>query len=150
MLSRSAGWQLRAPGRFTCTARPGFRYSPNVRLAERYRVERVFLAGDAAHVHTPAGAQGLNTGVQDAWNLGWKLAAVLDGTPEALLDTYEEERRPVAAAVLELSSELFNNTTLSAAMTSDSCRHLRFAPRTSVMTATVWSMKPVRHVTLTA
>ncbi|EGH73233.1 NAD(P)-binding protein [Pseudomonas syringae USA011] len=86
-------------------------FRPNVRLAERYRVERVFLAGDAAHVHTPAGAQGLNTGVQDAWNLGWKLAAVLDGAPEALLDTYEEERRPVAAAVLELSSELFNNTT---------------------------------------
>ncbi|MGN2385765.1 FAD-dependent oxidoreductase [Pseudomonas syringae] len=86
-------------------------FRPNVRLAERYRVERVFLAGDAAHVHTPAGAQGLNTGVQDAWNLGWKLAAVLGGAPEALLDTYEEERRPVAAAVLELSSELFNNTT---------------------------------------
>ncbi|WP_174518645.1 FAD-dependent monooxygenase, partial [Pseudomonas cannabina] len=61
--------------------------------------------------HTPAGAQGLNTGVQDAWNLGWKLAAVLGGAPETLLDTYEEERRPVAAAVLELSSELFNNTT---------------------------------------
>ncbi|EKG32042.1 FAD-dependent monooxygenase [Pseudomonas avellanae] len=86
-------------------------FRPNVRLAERYRVERVFLAGDAAHVHTPAGAQGLNTGVQDAWNLGWKLAAVLGGAPETLLDTYEEERRPVAAAVLELSSELFNNTT---------------------------------------
>ncbi|KPB77315.1 FAD-binding monooxygenase, PheA/TfdB family [Pseudomonas cannabina pv. alisalensis] len=85
-------------------------FRPNVRLAERYRVERVFLAGDAAHVHTPAGAQGLNTGVQDAWNLGWKLAAVLAGAPETLLDTYEEERRPVAAAVLELSNELFQNS----------------------------------------
>lgn len=86
-------------------------FRPNVRLAERYRVGRVFLAGDAAHVHTPAGAQGLNTGVQDAYNLGWKLARVLDGAPAALLDTYEEERRPVAAAVLELSSALFHSTT---------------------------------------
>lgn len=86
-------------------------FRPNVRLAERYRLGRVFLAGDAAHVHTPAGAQGLNTGVQDAYNLGWKLARVLDGAPATLLDTYEEERRPVAAAVLELSSALFHSTT---------------------------------------
>jgi len=82
-------------------------FRPNVRLVERYRVGRVFLAGDAAHVHTPAGAQGLNTGVQDAYNLGWKLALALKGAPDALLDTYEEERLPVAASVLELSSELF-------------------------------------------
>ena len=86
-------------------------FRPNVRLVERYRTGRVFLAGDAAHVHTPAGAQGLNTGIQDAWNLGWKLALVLRGAPDALLDTYEEERMPVAAGVLELSTELFKATT---------------------------------------
>ncbi|MET9259823.1 FAD-dependent monooxygenase [Amycolatopsis sp. NPDC004079] len=78
----------------------------NVRMADRFRVGRAFLAGDAAHVHSPAGGQGLNTGIQDAVNLGWKLAAVLDGAEEALLDTYEAERKPVAAEVLGLSSEL--------------------------------------------
>lgn len=82
-------------------------FRPNVRLVEKYRVGRIFLAGDAAHVHTPAGAQGLNTGVQDAYNLGWKLALVLRGAPDSLLDTYQEERMPVAAAVLEISSKLF-------------------------------------------
>ncbi|MEN9543755.1 MAG: hypothetical protein RLZZ598_588 [Pseudomonadota bacterium] len=92
-------------------------FRPNVRLVERYRTAHVLLAGDAAHVHTPAGAQGLNTGVQDAWNLGWKLALVLRGAPEALLDTYEEERMPVAAGVLKLSSELFKATTQRTAIT---------------------------------
>jgi 2-polyprenyl-6-methoxyphenol hydroxylase-like FAD-dependent oxidoreductase len=82
-------------------------YRPNVRMVERYREGRVFLAGDAAHVHPPTGGQGLNTGVQDAYNLGWKLAAVLSGASETLLDTYEEERLPVAAAVLRISSHLF-------------------------------------------
>jgi len=78
----------------------------NRRMVDRYRVGRVFVAGDAAHVHSPAGGQGMNTGVQDAYNLGWKLAAVLQGkAPEALLDSYERERRPVAAAVLKGSSQ---------------------------------------------
>ncbi len=81
-------------------------YQPAVRMVERYRVGRVFLAGDAAHVHPPAGGQGLNTGVQDAYNLGWKLAAVVRGGPDALLDTYEAERLPIAAAVLGLSKRL--------------------------------------------
>ncbi|TYB47379.1 FAD-dependent oxidoreductase [Nonomuraea sp. PA05] len=81
-------------------------YRVNIRLAGRYRSGRVFLAGDAAHVHPPAGGQGLNTGVQDAYNLAWKLARVLAGAPEALLDTYEEERRPIAAGVLGLSAGL--------------------------------------------
>ncbi|MEU6412139.1 FAD-dependent oxidoreductase [Microbispora sp. NPDC046933] len=81
-------------------------YRVNIRLADRYRSGRVFLAGDAVHVHPPAGGQGLNTGVQDAYNLGWKLARVLAGAPETLLDTYEEERRPVAARVLGLSVDL--------------------------------------------
>lgn len=81
-------------------------YSMNARLAERYRDGPVFLVGDAAHVHPPTGGQGLNTSVQDAYNLGWKLAAVLAGAPEALLETYETERRPVAADVLGLSTRL--------------------------------------------
>ncbi|MFG2443341.1 FAD-dependent monooxygenase [Nocardia fluminea] len=80
-------------------------WRPNIRLAERFRDGRVFLAGDAAHVHPPTGGQGLNTGVQDAYNLGWKLAAALGGDP-APLDTYEPERRAVAARVLGLSTEL--------------------------------------------
>jgi 2-polyprenyl-6-methoxyphenol hydroxylase-like FAD-dependent oxidoreductase len=82
-------------------------FRPNVRLAEHYRNERVFLAGDAAHVHTPAGAQGLNTGVGDAYNLAWKLGQVIAGAPEELLDSYEAERRPIAAQVLGRSSELY-------------------------------------------
>lgn len=78
----------------------------NARLADRYRGGSVFLVGDAAHVHPPTGGQGLNTSVQDACNLGWKLAAVCSGAPHALLDSYEEERRPVAADVLGLASRL--------------------------------------------
>ncbi|MDT7803080.1 MAG: hypothetical protein QOI78_6513 [Actinomycetota bacterium] len=77
-------------------------WRPNVRLAARFREGRVFLAGDAAHVHPPTGGQGLNTGVQDGYNLGWKLA---DGSPE-LIDSYEEERRTVAARVLGVSTGL--------------------------------------------
>lgn len=72
----------------------------SARLADRYRVGRVFIAGDAAHVHPATGGRGLNAGVQDAWNLGWKLAAVLRGADDALLDTYEEERREIAAEML--------------------------------------------------
>ena len=81
-------------------------YSMNARLADRYRVGRVLLVGDAAHIHPPTGGQGLNTSVQDAYNLGWKLAAVMRGCSDELLDTYEEERRPIAAGVLGLSTEL--------------------------------------------
>lgn len=81
-------------------------YRVNIRLAEHFRAGRVFLAGDAAHVHFPGGGQGLNTGIQDAYNLGWKLASVLNGAPPQLLDTYEEERLPVAAGVLGFSSQL--------------------------------------------
>ncbi len=81
-------------------------YAMNARLADRYRTGRVFLMGDAAHIHPPTGGQGLNTSIQDAYNLGWKLAAVLAGAPDVLLDTYEEERRPIAAAMLGLSTGL--------------------------------------------
>jgi len=80
----------------------------NARLADRYRVGHILLIGDAAHTHPPTGGQGLNTSVQDAYNLGWKLAAVLTGAPDALLDSYEEERRPIAANVLGLSTQLLD------------------------------------------
>ncbi|KQB86177.1 FAD-dependent monooxygenase [Corynebacterium lowii] len=85
-------------------------WRPNIRLADQYRKDRAFLIGDAAHVHPPTGAQGLNTGTQDAYNLGWKLAQVLAGAPDALLDTYEAERRPVAAGVLGLAAKLYGET----------------------------------------
>ncbi|MGY2372902.1 FAD-dependent oxidoreductase [Pseudomonas sp. SDO524_S393] len=81
-------------------------YTMNARLADHYRVGRVLLVGDAAHIHPPTGGQGLNTSVQDAYNLGWKLASVSRGAPDALLDTYEQERRPVAASVLGLATRL--------------------------------------------
>ena len=77
------------------------RFGDATRQAERYRVGRVLLAGDAAHIHPPTGGQGLNLGVQDAFNLGWKLAAAVNGwAPEGLLDSYHAERHPVGAAVL--------------------------------------------------
>jgi hypothetical protein len=78
------------------------RFGDATRLAERYRVGRVLLAGDAAHIHPPTGGQGLNLGIQDAFNLGWKLAAEVCGwAPHGLLDSYEDERRPVAEDVLD-------------------------------------------------
>ena len=77
------------------------RFTDMTRQAAAYRKRRILLAGDAAHVHSPVGGQGLNTGVQDAVNLGWKLAQVVKGiSPESLLDTYHAERHPVAARVL--------------------------------------------------
>ncbi|HWD02682.1 MAG TPA: FAD-dependent monooxygenase [Amycolatopsis sp.] len=82
-------------------------WRPNIRLAAAFRAGRVFLAGDAAHVHPPTGGQGLNTGVQDAYNLGWKLAS---GSSE-LLDSYEPERRAVAARVLGVSTALLEKYT---------------------------------------
>jgi len=78
------------------------RFTDTTRQAASYRERRVLLAGDAAHVHSPAGGQGLNVGVQDAVNLGWKLAQVVNGTsPESLLDTYQAERHPIGARVLK-------------------------------------------------
>lgn len=80
------------------------RFTDAARQAASYRERRVLLAGDAAHIHSPAGGQGLNLGVQDAVNLGWKLAQVVHGTsPESLLDTYEAERHPIAARVLRIT-----------------------------------------------
>ncbi|MFD5393552.1 rifampin monooxygenase [Streptomyces sp. NPDC127097] len=78
------------------------RFGDATRQAERYRAGRALLAGDAAHIHPPTGGQGLNLGVQDAFNLGWKLAAAVNGwAPEGLLDSYHAERHPVGAAVLD-------------------------------------------------
>ncbi|MEU8899442.1 FAD-dependent monooxygenase [Nocardia sp. NPDC048505] len=83
------------------------RFHSDERQVEQYRVGRVFLAGDAAHVHSPAGGQGMNTGLQDAANLGWKLAAVVQGwAPERLLDTYHAERHPVGREVLRSSGAI--------------------------------------------
>jgi 2-polyprenyl-6-methoxyphenol hydroxylase-like FAD-dependent oxidoreductase len=98
-------------------------YRANIRMAERFAEGRVFLAGDAAHVHPPAGGQGLNTGVQDAYNLGWKLAAVLGGAPARLLDSYAGERLPVAAGVLGITAELNNK-----AVQQDADAHRRDDP----------------------
>ena len=82
------------------------RFHSDERQVPQYRSGRVFLAGDAAHCHSPAGGQGMNTGLQDAANLGWKLAAVVRGAPEALLDSYHHERHPVGRAVLRSSGAL--------------------------------------------
>ena len=83
------------------------RFTDMTRQAASYREGRVLLAGDAAHVHSPVGGQGMNTGLQDAVNLGWKLAQVVNGTsPESLLDTYQAERHPVGALVLRTTMAL--------------------------------------------
>lgn len=84
------------------------------RQAARYRAGRVFLAGDAGHIHSPVGAQGMNTGIQDAWNLGWKLALVAAGAADpTLLDSYEAERWPVGRALLRYTDRLFGVFTRS-------------------------------------
>jgi len=107
-------------------------YQPAIRMVDRYRVGRVFLAGDAAHVHPPAGGQGLNTGVQDAYNLGWKLAHVLRGGPDSLLDTYQAERLPIAAAVLGLSKRLHQTRSIKR---GDATNQLALHYRTSSLSS---------------
>jgi hypothetical protein len=85
------------------------RYRVHSRTVPRYREGRVFLAGDAAHVHSPAGAQGMNTGIQDAYNLAWKLAHVERGlADESLLDSYEAERHPIGVQLLKTTDRLFS------------------------------------------
>jgi hypothetical protein len=84
------------------------RFRLHHRGVDRYREGRVFLAGDAAHIHSPAGGQGMNTGIQDAWNLGWKLGLVVRGrAPESLLSSYHEERHPVGRRLLRVTDQLF-------------------------------------------
>ena len=88
------------------------RFLSERRQARHYRIGRAFLAGDAAHVHSPLGGQGMNTGIGDAMNLGWKLAAAVRGSaPPRLLDSYEAERHPVGADVLRLT-DVFNQLVL--------------------------------------
>ncbi|WP_006244658.1 FAD-dependent monooxygenase [Mycolicibacterium tusciae] len=88
------------------------RFLSERRQARHYRAGRVFIAGDAAHVHSPLGGQGMNTGIGDAMNLGWKLVAAVNGTaPPGLLDSYETERHPVGAAVLR-TTDAFNQVVL--------------------------------------
>src|SRR6266849_6249094 len=88
------------------------RYRSESRQVPSYRNGRIFLAGDAAHTHSPAGAQGMNTGLQDAVNLGWKLAAAVHGwAPDWLLDSYDAERHPVGEAVLALTARQFRLNT---------------------------------------
>ena len=89
------------------------RWGASLRLAPQYQVGRVFLGGDAVHTHSPAGGQGLNTGVQDAFNLGWKLALAVEGAaPEALLDTYNTERHAIGEKVLRTSDFLLKSLLL--------------------------------------
>jgi len=105
------------------------------RHATTYRADRVFLAGDAAHIHSPAGAQGMNTGIQDAWNLGWKLALTTGGAANpALLDTYQAERQPVGRNVLRFTDRAFGiatstNPVIRVARTHIAPRLIRLAGR---------------------
>ncbi|EIW82579.1 hypothetical protein CONPUDRAFT_120679 [Coniophora puteana RWD-64-598 SS2] len=86
-------------------------WKPNMRMVDKFGVGRVFVAGDAAHVHSPTGGQGLNSSVQDAINLSWKLALVLKNlSPPSLLDSYSAERLPVIAEMLNITTELFKKT----------------------------------------
>jgi 2-polyprenyl-6-methoxyphenol hydroxylase-like FAD-dependent oxidoreductase len=107
-------------------------YRPAVRMVDHLRMGRVLLAGDAAHLHPPTGGQGLNTGIQDAYNLGWKLAHVVRGGPESLLDTYEAERLPVAAAVLGLSEKIYRTRSLKR---GEATNQLRLHYRTSALSS---------------
>ena len=113
------------------------RFTDMARQAATYRNGRVLLAGDAAHVHGPMGGQGLNTGVQDAVNLGWKLARVIDGTSDdRLLDSYHTERHPVGARVLD-------NTLAQVALSRGDDRHLALR---SAMTELLNMDQPRRHI----
>jgi 2-polyprenyl-6-methoxyphenol hydroxylase-like FAD-dependent oxidoreductase len=100
-------------------ARTASRFRVNEHIVDHYRAGRAFLAGDAAHVYSPAGGQGMTTGIQDAYNLGWKLAAVLAGAPASLLDSYEGERRPVAQHALTFSSQRWQQVNQAVASGTD-------------------------------
>ncbi|MEV5963646.1 FAD-dependent monooxygenase [Kribbella sp. NPDC051952] len=109
------------------------RFTDNARQAGTYRLGRIFLAGDAAHVHSPNGGQGLNLGLSDAVNLGWKLAAQVRGVaPDGLLDTYTEERHPVGASVLD-------NTRAQSAL-------MRPGPHTDALRDIVSELMDIREV----
>jgi 2-polyprenyl-6-methoxyphenol hydroxylase-like FAD-dependent oxidoreductase len=112
------------------------RFHSDERQVPQYRSGRVFLAGDAAHVHSPAGGQGMNTGLQDAANLSWKLAAALQGwAPPGLLDTYQHERHPVGRTVLRLSGSLLRAATTPPAL----------LPAVRALAATALRIPPAAH-----
>ena len=104
----------RAMGRVLGVREVGWlsRFHCDERQVAEYRHGRVFLAGDAAHVHSPMGGQGMNTGIQDAVNLAWKLDAVLGGAPADVLDTYQSERHPIGRRVLRQSGLMARGATL--------------------------------------
>jgi 2-polyprenyl-6-methoxyphenol hydroxylase-like FAD-dependent oxidoreductase len=116
----------RGPGDATLSD-PGWisPFKVNARRAGKYRVGRAFIAGDAAHIHSPTGGLGLNTGMQDAYNLAWKLALVVRGLADpAVLDSYEAERTPVADAVLRLAAQLTTMLTLTSPVSRQLRDHL--------------------------
>ncbi len=121
-----AALDQRGPGNATLSD-PGWitPFKVNARRATTYRVGRAFIAGDAAHIHSPTGGLGLNTGMQDGYNLAWKLALVIRGLADAtLLDSYEAERTPVADAVLGLAGRLTMMLTLTNPVTQQLRNHL--------------------------
>ncbi|KAF8638953.1 hypothetical protein AX16_010427 [Volvariella volvacea WC 439] len=86
-------------------------YTPNIRMVDKFGYGRVYIAGDAGHVHSPTGGQGMNASIQDSWNLGWKLALVAKGlASRTLIDSYTEERIPVIAEVLDRTTKILNRT----------------------------------------
>ena len=90
-------------------------YHVHHRVAHRFRAGRAFLLGDAAHIHSPAGGQGMNTGIGDAINLAWKLKAALDGAPDVLLDSYETERIAFARRLVKTTDQAFTVATADGA-----------------------------------
>lgn len=121
-----AALDQRGPGNATLSD-PGWitPFKVNARRAEKYRVGRAFIAGDAAHIHSPTGGLGLNTGMQDGYNLAWKLALVIRGLADpVLLDSYEAERTPVADAVLRLAGQLTTMLTLTNPVSQQLRNHL--------------------------
>jgi 2-polyprenyl-6-methoxyphenol hydroxylase-like FAD-dependent oxidoreductase len=93
------------PGRILGEIEWSAPFRTHCRLASRFREGRMLLCGDAAHIHSPIGGQGMNAGIQDSWNLGWKLAAVTHGAPSSLLDSYERERMPIARRILRSTNQ---------------------------------------------
>lgn len=123
---------LRATGQHVKRIAWQSEYRHQARMVDRYRVGRTFLAGDAAHIHPPSGAQGLNTSVQDAWNLGWKLAGAIRTGDDSLLDTYQQERLPIAAAMLNLTGTLHTNASFKR---GELTNHLSLGYRNSPLNA---------------
>ncbi|KAJ7799891.1 FAD binding domain-containing protein [Mycena olivaceomarginata] len=98
-------------------------WTPNIRMTDTFSVDRCFLVGDAAHIHSPTGGQGLNSSVQDSFNLAWKLALVVQSqAPKALLNSYNDERLPVIAEMLHKSTGLLDRTVGDTSITGDTSR----------------------------